>query len=412
MTTRQPANQLNLALFQLNSQLHAVDTNGSLLWVHQLQAGGLPAQVSGWASSSSTNSGVSGGGGGVVYASVVQPPSPTAPSLSRNTTVTALAAASGTVLWSTNVTAVGTPAFGATPIPGVTASPSLAFYATGARVVALDGTTGAPAWSYTWALGGAGLAPNITDVQYVELPGSPPQRLLLLTSISWQQQRNAVLRLHDGTASSSASSAAAVSLQQAAPVALLWQSAQPEPAMDAWPALAAPTVSSSLGAFFSWTNASIYFPQPSWRFELVARSLLTGKDFWRSPLPERSEVLPAAAPVPLGDRLFSLTTAGLAALRGDSGALEWGVTGTPYNASLQCPAAGGYSFVPLPTFSDTAGYIVALRCLDSTEPGTLCMYGGYERTPPQSHATRTWAATGAVGLLVAAGAALIALGAV
>ncbi len=106
------------------------------------------------------------------------------------------------------------------------------------------------AWSFVWAVAGTGLAANITDLQFVELPGDPSDRLVLLTSMAWQQQHYAVLRLGAAAAAGwrpsvevQAQRAQQGLLPLGADVSLLWQSAQPELAMEAYPPLAVPAVS-------------------------------------------------------------------------------------------------------------------------------------------------------------------------
>jgi outer membrane protein assembly factor BamB len=153
VATRQPANALSLACFFLAGNLHAVDALGSLLWRYPWAAAPAVTHLSGWQNiSSSCCSSGSSNGSGVLYLSEIQPPHPTQPSVFRNTSVRALDAASGRTLWETNLTAVGTAAFGVTPIQSVVAAPGLALYASGSRVAAVYAASGEQAWSYTWAL--------------------------------------------------------------------------------------------------------------------------------------------------------------------------------------------------------------------------------------------------------------------
>ena len=121
--------------------------------------------------------------------------------------------------------------------------------------------------------------------------------------------------------------------------------------------------------------------------ELVARSLLTGQEVWRKSLQranntEGTGLLPAGPLVALHDRLFAVTTDGLGVLNGATGDAEWSVPGAPYEANIQ-GTPGGYTYLPAAAFTDTAGYVVAMRCLgeegQQQQNGTMCVYGGYER---------------------------------
>ncbi|GAB4821852.1 hypothetical protein N2152v2_008898 [Parachlorella kessleri] len=382
----QASNILNTAFLVSGGHLRAVDPAGTLLWSLPWDALPGSASFSGWQNATDA-------GGGVVYLAVVQPEDTTAPSLRRNTTLTAVAVDSGELLWVTNLTAYGTAAFGVVPISRLAPAPAVLLFANGNKVEAVKASTGEPAWSYIWAVAGTGLAANITDLQYVGLPSSPADKLVLLTSTAWLQQRYAVLRLGAG-ASAGWQPGAEVQAQRAqqrllplgADVQLLWQSSLPEAAMDAYPPLAAPVVSAVLGCFYYWTNTTIYYPALTWQMELVARSLLTGQEVWRKSLPragssEGAGQLPAAPLAAVHDRLFAVTTDGLAALNGATGDAEWSVAGTPYEPNIQ-GTPGGYTYIPAPAFTDTSGYVVAMRCLgeegQQQQNGTVCVYGGYE----------------------------------
>jgi hypothetical protein len=131
VVTRQPNNYLNLAFFCLGGKLHVIDGSGTLLWSRPWAARADASRISGWKNASDTE-------GGVVFLSAIQPPDPAAPSLQRNTTVTAVAARSGQQLWVANLTAYGSAAFGVWPILGVTATPALALYASGNKVTAVQ----------------------------------------------------------------------------------------------------------------------------------------------------------------------------------------------------------------------------------------------------------------------------------
>ncbi len=51
----------------------------------------------------------------------------------------------------------------------------------------------------------------------------------------------------------------------------------------------------------------------------------------------------------------------------------------PGAAPYQPQSAGGpYSYLPITTFANNWGHLAAVRCLGSRQPGSLCIYNGYE----------------------------------
>lgn len=105
----------------------------------------------------------------------------------------------------------------------------------------------------------------------------------------------------------------------------------------------------------------------------------------------------------LNDRLVVVTTAGLTVLHGSSGGYEWGVGGSAPHLSAAAPHTPPlthqphqgdvhlFASRPRVAFTDNAGYLVAMRCLDHHGQrqqqhqerlvGSLCVYGGYARAP-------------------------------
>jgi hypothetical protein len=56
-------------------------------------------------------------------------------------------------------------------------------------------------------------------------------------------------------------------------------------------------------------------------------------------------------------------------------------------APFEPQAAGGqYSYQPLTTFANNVGQLVAVRCVGSKQPGSLCAYNGYDAAMPTSAA--------------------------
>ena len=77
-------------------------------------------------------------------------------------------------------------------------------------------------------------------------------------------------------------------------------------------------------------------------------------------------------------------------------------------APYQPTATGGqYTYVPVTTFANDWGHLAAVRCLGSQQPGTLCLYNGYEGKA-SSAAQRRWQPAAATRAAAAAAAAVAA----
>lgn len=87
---------------------------------------------------------------------------------------------------------------------GVTATPTAAVYAQGARLYGLSPEDGRQLWQVVVSSGaGTGLNPNVTSVAYVPVLDAVPSRtapLLLLTSSTWDQTRFMAYQLNSSSA--------------------------------------------------------------------------------------------------------------------------------------------------------------------------------------------------------------------
>lgn len=80
----------------------------------------------------------------------------------------------------------------------------------------------------------------------------------------------------------------------------------------------------------------------------------------------------------------------------------------PRAAPYQPLAAGGqYSYVPVSSFANNIGQLMAVRCLGSQQPGSLCVYNGYDEPAPMSAGRRQLAARAATAAGAAAAACML-----
>lgn len=111
------------------------------------------------------------------------------------------------VVWA-NFTALppasGLPASDTAGMWGVTATPTAAVYAQGARLYGLSPDDGRQLWQIVVSAGaGTGLNPNVTSVAYVPVLDAVPSRqypMLLMTSSTWDQTRFMAYQLNGSSA--------------------------------------------------------------------------------------------------------------------------------------------------------------------------------------------------------------------
>lgn len=79
----------------------------------------------------------------------------------------------------------------------------------------------------------------------------------------------------------------------------------------------------------------------------------------------------------------------------------------PRAAPVDPQAAGGLnSYVPTTSFANGWGQLAVVRCLGSSNPGTLCVYSGYDM-PAQVSAARARRRPAVSAALAAAAAAVV-----
>ncbi|KAL4422642.1 hypothetical protein ABPG75_008839 [Micractinium tetrahymenae] len=394
--SQQQNNTLATLFVQLGGYVLAVDPrDGSTLWQHATYNASTP-KISAYGDGSSA---------AVVYltSSFLDTSRPVPAPINY---VEALDAATGAVRWanftnpppSSGLTSSDTAALlGVTPLPG------LAVYAQGSKLYGLAAQDGRQLWSMTVSTGiGSGLSPNISSILYVEpsLPGRP-YPVLLLTSTTWEQTRFLAYQFN-GSAGQ--------------PPVVLWQmtgNQNLEGSLSGALArlgLGLPQVSVYDNLFVFWSNRTSYDPvsgKPVYNTFLVARSLDTGAAVWAQNLTATAgpSKLPVSPPtVNLG--VVSLVTAqGLAVMDAGSGQMRY----TLPEAPVEPQAAGGLnSYVPTTSFANGWGQLAVLRCLGSSNPGTLCVYNGYDRPVQESAAIPRQRP--AAGAALAAAAAAVAAG--
>lgn len=322
--------------------------------------------------------------------------------------IEALDAATGALKWS-NFTAPppnsGLAASDTAAAWGVTALPGMAVYAQGSRLYGLSADNGTQLWVMVVSAGSAsGSASNVTSVTYLEpfLPARP-HPVVLLGSATWEQTRYMAYQFN-GTAG-----------QQPT---VLWQmggNQNFEGSLEfglARMGLALPQVSIYDNLFVSWSNRTSYDQfnggRPKYDTFMVARSLDRGTPVWVVNL-----TFVGLSPVPVSPPTVQLgvlsfvTAAQMVVMDAGSGKMRYMVEAEPYQALAQ---GGQNSYVPTTTFANCLGQLAVVRCLDSTNPGMLCVYNGFDR-PCTSAATRQRPALGSTlaGALLAAAAAAILL---
>lgn len=77
-------------------------------------------------------------------------------------------------------------------------------------------------------------------------------------------------------------------------------------------------------------------------------------------------------------------------------------------APVDPQAAGGLnSYIPTTSFANSWGQLALVRCLGSNNPGSLCVYSGYDMPAPPTDAARALQRPAAGAALVAAAAAAV-----
>jgi hypothetical protein len=156
------------------------------------------------------------------------------------------------------------------------------------------------------------------------------------------------------------------------PAEPIWRSRFPETSLiDV--SMTAPTVDNSPDSemFYYWANRTNWNvgENPTSETYLVGKKLSDGSEVWSTRLD------PIGLPSTYYGRVFVTSAGGLNAIQGNSGSLLWTINGDP---SMK------YSYGSTPTFSNSTGIMVAVRCMQSDLP-TLCMYSAFD---PAGSATK------------------------
>ncbi|PRW20529.1 tyrosine-specific transport -like [Chlorella sorokiniana] len=359
-------NSLGLMFMQLGKYVVAVDAaSGQQRWQHATYNASTP-KITGYSGP---------GGPARVYLTSSFVDSTRAVPVPVNY-IEALDPATGQVVWA-NFTSLppasGLPTSDTAGMWGVTATPTAAVYAQGARLYGLSPDDGRQLWQIVVSAGaGTGLNPNVTSVAYVPVLDAVPSRqypMLLMTSSTWDQTRFMAYQLNG----SSASAAPTVAWQTSGNTNFEGSLNEQLKQLG----LQVPQVSVVDGVFVFWSNRTSYelgSGKPVYNTYLVGRSLKDGGIIWAANMSALGySKLPVSPPV-INVGVAAVTTSQeLVVFDAGSGFMRWGQEAAPY----QPQATGGqYSYVPVTSFANDWGHLAAVRCLGDQQPGSLTPHIG------------------------------------
>ncbi|KAI3430381.1 hypothetical protein D9Q98_004976 [Chlorella vulgaris] len=377
---QQYSNTLRLLFMQMGEVVVALDpSTGQQLWAHPTYNQSTPT-ITGYSGDAS---------GGTVYLTSAfidtSRPVPTPQNY-----IEALDASTGAVRWA-NFTLLpptsGIPTSDTAAAYGVTAMPDMAVYAQGPRLYALSAANGSQLWSIAVSTGASfgGASTNVSSVTYVEPapPGSrggTPAGLLLLQSTTFEQMRFMAYEFN-------------ASAPRAAP-SVAWQNRGNqdfEGALNdglARLGMQVPSVSLIDSTFLFWSNRTSFDinngGKPLYTTYMVGRSVIDGSVAWATSMNSTGwSQLPVSRPVAhLGVAAF-VTGKQVVVVAAAGGGTRFVQNEAPFEPQA---AGGQYSYQPLTTFANNVGQLVAVRCVGSKQPGSLCAYNGYDAAMPTSAA--------------------------
>ena len=341
-------NPLNLAFVEMSRVIVALNgESGQVAWQWTIPSNVTITSMSGW-------------GDTVALLAQGQPyQSPYFPTPITPTVLIAVDAVSGATLWMQNATVVvpQTQAEASSyAVECFIAGEEFLFYSRGSKLAAVN-RDGSIQWRTAVNLDssiGVGQGANVTHMVYIPRKpdsDSPIPPRILANANNWSFQRFVLLSLNDTNTSM--------------PATGVWRSKIPETAIDDI-YFTQPIVDpyANQGMFYYWSNRTDWgsgTTAPSWKINLVGRDLTNGNEMWKI------VAVPVGLPSTFLGRLMVVTSDGLMAMEGASGATIWTILGTPPTE---------YSYNVSPTFGNASGILVASRCLGPAAPN-LCMYSAF-----------------------------------